>query len=58
MLDFLKEPVEAIQDFCTLTGRALANVVRPPHYADDIAIQMDSIGVGSLMIVMLTSFAR
>jgi len=57
LLDFLKEPVAAIQDFFTLTGRALANVVRPPHYADDIAIQMDSIGVGSLMIVMLTSFA-
>ena len=57
LLDFLKSPVAVIQDFCILTGRALANVVRPPHYVDDIAIQMDSIGVGSLMIVMLTSFA-
>ncbi len=54
MLDFLKGPVAAVQDFFVLTGRALANVVRRPHYADDIYIQMDTIGVGSLPIVVLT----
>ena len=56
MLDFLKPPVAAIQDFYVLAGRALRNVFRAPHYGDDIAIQMDLIGVGSLPIVILTGF--
>ena len=56
MLDFLKPPVAAIQDFYILSGRALRNVFRAPHYVDDIAIQMDIIGVGSLPIVVLTGF--
>ncbi len=56
MLDFLKGPVEAMQDFIVLTGRATKNVFRTPHYADDIALQMDSIGVGSLPVVILTGF--
>ncbi|HZU25605.1 MAG TPA: ABC transporter permease [Bryobacteraceae bacterium] len=56
MLDFLKAPVAAIQDFFILSGRALKNLVRPPHYADDIFIQMDVIGVGSLPIVILVGF--
>ena len=56
MLDFLKGPFIAIQDFFVLTGRALANVVARPHYGDDIVMQMDLIGVGSLPIVILTGF--
>ena len=56
MLDFLKGPVEAMQDFIVLTGRATKNVFRAPHYADDISLQMDSIGVGSLPVVILTGF--
>lgn len=56
MLDFLKSPVAAIQDFYILSGRALRNVVRAPHYENDIVIQMDIIGVGSLPIVMLIGF--
>jgi len=56
LLDFLKPPVAAFQDFYILAGRALRNVFRSPHYADDIAIQMDIIGVGSLPIVVLTGF--
>ena len=56
MFDFLKPPVAALQDFYGLTGRALRNVFRGPHYADDIALQMDIIGVGSLPIVVLTGF--
>ena len=56
MLDFLKPPVAAIQDFFGLAGLALRNVFRPPHYTDDIALQMDIIGVGSLPIVILTGF--
>ena len=53
MLDFLKPPVEAFQDFLVLSVRAIRNIFRAPHYADDIFQQMDIIGVGSLPIVML-----
>lgn len=56
MLDFLKGPVAAIQDFIILTGKAVRNVARKPHYIDDILLQMDTIGVGSLPIVILTGF--
>ena len=56
MLDFLKPPVAAIQDFYALAGLALRNVFRSPHYSDDIALQMDIIGVGSLPIIILTGF--
>lgn len=53
MLDLLKEPVLAIQEFFFLTGKALRNVFRSPHYGDDILLQMDTIGVGSIPIVTL-----
>ena len=53
MLNFLKAPVETFQDFLFLSGRAFRNVFRQPHYAADILIQMDVIGVGSLFIVSL-----
>jgi phospholipid/cholesterol/gamma-HCH transport system permease protein len=54
VLDFLKGPIQAIQDFYQLTGRAMRNVARKPHYFDDIILQMDTIGVGSIPIVLLT----
>ncbi|HEY6345189.1 MAG TPA: ABC transporter permease [Bryobacteraceae bacterium] len=53
MLDILKPPVEAFQDFLILSVRAIRNIFRAPHYPDDIFQQMDIIGVGSLPIVML-----
>ena len=56
MLDILKGPVQAIQEFYELTGRALRGIARKPHYGDDILLQMDSIGVGSIPIVLLTGF--
>jgi len=39
-----------------LAARAFRNIVRTPHYLDDIFIQMDVIGVGSLPIVILIGF--
>ena len=54
MLDPLKAPVLDIQQFILLGGRAFRNIFRKPHYGDDIALQMDLIGVGSLLIVALT----
>ena len=56
LLNFLKEPVLAVQEFFVLTGNALRNIFRKPHYSDDIVLQMDSIGVGSLQIVFMTGF--
>lgn len=56
MLDLLKGPIQALQDFFILTGQALRNVFRRPHYGTDIILQMDIIGVGSLPIVILTGF--
>jgi len=56
LLDFLKGPVETFQEFLFLSGRAIRNIVRSPHYAEDILLQMDAIGVGSLFIVSLIGF--
>jgi phospholipid/cholesterol/gamma-HCH transport system permease protein len=56
LLDLLKEPVLAVQEFFLLTGKAFRNIFRSPHYGDDVAMQMDYIGVGSLPIVVLTGF--
>jgi len=56
LLDLLKPPILAFQEFFLLTGRTFRNLFRKPHYLDDITIQMDVIGVGSLPIVMLTGF--
>ncbi len=56
MLDALKAPVSNIQDFVFLTGRAFRNIARKPHYGDDVFLQMDLIGVGSLLIGSLAGF--
>lgn len=56
MLDFLKGPVQAVQDFYVLFGDAMRNLLRRPHYWDDVLIQMDTIGVGSLWITSMTGF--
>jgi phospholipid/cholesterol/gamma-HCH transport system permease protein len=55
-LQLLLGIIQAIQDFYILFGRALRNIFRRPHYGDDIALQMDTIGVGSLPIVIMTGF--
>ncbi len=39
-----------------LAGTAIRNLWRSPHYSDDILLQMDNIGVGSLPIVLMTGF--
>ena len=56
MLDLLKPPVEKFQDFIVLCGDAVRNIFRSPHYSDDIFLQMDAIGVGSLPIVLMIGF--
>lgn len=56
MLDLLKYPIVSFQEFIFLTGRAFRNIFRAPHYVDDIFMQADIIGFGSLPIVILTGF--
>jgi phospholipid/cholesterol/gamma-HCH transport system permease protein len=53
-VDWLKQAVLAVQNFVLLAMRAFGNIVRRPHYATDIFLQMDIIGFGSLPIVVLT----
>ena len=55
-MQVLKEFVLSVQEFVLLTGQAIRNIWRRPHYGDDIALQMDAIGVGSLAIVAITGF--
>jgi len=57
LLDLLKRPIKSVNDFFVLAGRALKSVFQAPYYLDDLFMQMDIIGVGSLTIVVLTSFA-
>ncbi len=53
---FAKERIAAVQDYSLLAGRAVAALFTRPRYWADIYEQMDSIGVGSLPIVILTGF--
>jgi phospholipid/cholesterol/gamma-HCH transport system permease protein len=53
LFDLLKGPVLAVQEFFLLAGAAFRNIFRSPHFGDDVALQMDDIGVGSLPITAL-----
>jgi len=56
LFEFLKSPVLTFQEFIRLSGRAIAGIPRKPYYLDDLFVQMDLIGVGSLPVVILTGF--
>src|SRR5580704_7268929 len=53
---FAKQVVASIQDYSILSWRAIANLFSRPRYWADIFTQMDSIGVGSMPIILLTGF--
>jgi phospholipid/cholesterol/gamma-HCH transport system permease protein len=53
---FAKEKFGAIQEYSLLAGRAVGNVFSRPRYMADVYTQMDSIGFGSMPIVVLTGF--
>ena len=55
-VEIVKENVQAVQDYTLLARRPVANIARKPQYVADTLFQMDSIGVGSLPIVVLTGF--
>jgi phospholipid/cholesterol/gamma-HCH transport system permease protein len=53
---FAKRVVQSVQDYSILSWHAIANLASRPRYWPDIYSQMDSIGVGSLPIIVLTGF--
>jgi phospholipid/cholesterol/gamma-HCH transport system permease protein len=56
LLDFLKRPVLTFQEFVQLAGQTFRDFARQPYYWDDVFLQMNQIGVGSLPVVVLTGF--
>jgi phospholipid/cholesterol/gamma-HCH transport system permease protein len=56
LLRVLTRLVASFQEFLFLAGRAFKNLVLRPHYYDDVFLQMDIIGIGSIPIVLLTGF--
>jgi phospholipid/cholesterol/gamma-HCH transport system permease protein len=54
--DLAKEKVQTVQDYILFCSQAMANLFRKPLYFVDMVRQADTIGVGSLPIVVLTGF--
>jgi phospholipid/cholesterol/gamma-HCH transport system permease protein len=52
----LRAAVKEVQDISFLTTRAFVSAFRRPYYVRDTLFQMESIGVGSLPVVMMTGF--
>jgi phospholipid/cholesterol/gamma-HCH transport system permease protein len=50
----IKEGVLSVQEYTLLSWRGLIALATPPRYTRDMLAQMDSLGVGSLSIVILT----
>src|ERR1700712_778453 len=53
---YTKSVVASVQEYALLSARAVGNIFSGKRYWADIFTQMDSIGVGSLPIVVLTGF--
>ncbi len=53
-LEFLKRPVLEVQEYLRLLGSVARGLVTRPFYAREIVEQLDSIGIGSLTVVVLT----
>jgi phospholipid/cholesterol/gamma-HCH transport system permease protein len=54
--DAAKRKIQALQEFFVLGGKAIGFAFSRPFYKNDLIQQMDSIGVQSLPIVLLTGF--
>src|SRR5437667_4224908 len=53
---WLKKAVLELQEYVRLTGAALRGAITPPFYRYDFVEQLDSVGAGSLAVVLLTGF--
>jgi ABC-type transporter Mla maintaining outer membrane lipid asymmetry permease subunit MlaE len=51
-----KLAVKEVQDVSVLAARSAASLFRRPFYVRDILIQMETVGVGSLAVCLLTGF--
>ena len=51
----IREMISDLQEFYFFSFRGLLGVVRKPFYAHDLLEQMDYVGAGSLLIVLLSS---
>ncbi|MGH9466605.1 MAG: MlaE family ABC transporter permease [Terriglobales bacterium] len=56
LLDWIRAHVEGLGAISMFAGAAFRNLFARPFYGGDVVLQMDSIGVGSLPIVILTGF--
>ena len=54
--DLAKDKVQTVQDYVLFCLQAVGNLFRKPLYLVDMVRQADTIGVGSLPIVVLTGF--
>src|ERR1700750_1007872 len=55
-IDFAKRKIQSVQEYSLLSGQSVANLFRRPIYGADIVQQADSIGFGSLPIVLASVF--
>lgn len=55
-MNFVLKAIFEVQEFTLLSVRAVSNIFRKPRYFRDTLQQMDIIGVGSLLIIVLTGF--
>jgi len=53
---FILRALSEIQSYAQLSGRAIAGIFTRPVYFNETILQMDRIGVGSVVIVTLTGF--
>jgi phospholipid/cholesterol/gamma-HCH transport system permease protein len=54
--DWLKKAVLEVQEYVKLCAAAIRGTVTPPFYRHDVVEQFDTIGLGSLTVVLLTGF--
>jgi phospholipid/cholesterol/gamma-HCH transport system permease protein len=55
-MNLLFQALNEVQEFTLLSYRAITGMFRKPRYFDDILVQMEIIGTGSVLIIMLTGF--
>ncbi len=55
-IQFVKQQIQAAQDYFLLAARSISNIFSRPRYFGDTLLQADLVGVGSLPIVVLTGF--
>src|ERR1700761_9533925 len=53
---YAKQFVASVQEYSLLAGKAVGDLFSRPRYIGDTITQMDSIGVGSTPIIVLTGF--